>query len=100
MIPYMAYFILVETIVMIAVILLVCPTLLRKYGKRNMSLVGIILALIGHLIYLINPMDFNWVVASCVIRGIFFAPLCSVILVSLVIVLKFITGQPKWSPSS
>lgn len=69
----------VETIVMIAVILLVCPTLLRKYGKRNMSLVGIILALIGHLIYLINPMDFNWVVASCVIRGIFFAPLCSVI---------------------
>lgn len=64
---------------MIAVILLVCPTLLRKYGKRNMSLVGIILALIGHLIYLINPMDFNWVVASCVIRGIFFAPLCSVI---------------------
>ena len=70
---------LVETIVMIAVILLVCPTLLRKYGKRNMSLVGIILALIGHLIYLINPMDFNWVVASCVIRGIFFAPLCSVI---------------------
>lgn len=70
---------LVETIVMIAVILLVCPTLLRKYGKRNMSLVGIILALIGHLIYLINPLDFNWVVFSCLVRGICFAPLNSVI---------------------
>ena len=70
---------LIETVVMIAVILLVCPTLLRKYGKRNMSLIGVVLALIGHLVYLINPLDFNWVVASCVIRGIFFAPLCSVI---------------------
>lgn len=40
---------------------------------------GICVALAGHLIYLLNPMDFNWVVFSCVIRGIGFAPLNSVI---------------------
>ena len=44
-----------------------------------MSLMGICVALAGHLIYLLNPMDFNWVVFSCVIRGIGFAPLNSVI---------------------
>ena len=44
-----------------------------------MSLMGVGLALAGHLIYCLNPMDYNWVVFSCVIRGIGFAPLNSVI---------------------
>ena len=44
-----------------------------------MSLIGISVCFVGHLIYLLNPLDFNWVVFSCVIRGIGFAPLSSVI---------------------
>lgn len=59
--------------------ILFCPTLLRKFGKRNMSLMGIIVCFVSHLIYLLNPLDFSWVVFSCVMRGIGFAPISSVI---------------------
>ena len=82
-----------ETLVMVAVTLLVCPTLLKKMGKRNMSLAGAVIALVGHLIYCLNPMDFNWVVMSCVIRGIGLAPLNSVIFAFLGDVVEY--GQWK-----
>lgn len=70
---------LVETFTTIAVTILFCPKLLTRFGKRNMALYGIILAFFGHLIYLINPYSFNWVLFSCFIRGLCFAPLNSVI---------------------
>ena len=70
---------LLETGIMVSFTILFCPTLLQKFGKRNMALGGIGVAFIGHVIYLMNPLDFNWVVFSCVIRGIGFAPLNSVI---------------------
>lgn len=57
----------------------VSPMLLRKFGKRNMSLFGVCLALIGHLIFLFNPLNFYWLLFSCIIRGIGFAPLNSVL---------------------
>ena len=44
-----------------------------------MSLIGVVVALVGHLIYCLNPTSFSWVVFSCIIRGIGFAPLNSVI---------------------
>ena len=70
---------LLETGLTIGFTIVFCPALLRKFGKRNMSLIGIRGCFVGHLIYLLNPLDFNWVVFSCVIRGIGFAPLNSVI---------------------
>ena len=70
---------LLETGIMVSFTILFCPTLLQKFGKRNMALGGIVVAFIGHVIYLMNPLDFNWVVFSCVIRGIGFAPVQSVI---------------------
>ena len=82
-----------ETIIMIAVTMLFCPMLLKKFGKRNMSLYGAIIALIGHLIYCLNPMDFNWVMFSCIIRGIGLAPLNSVIFAFLGDVVEY--GQWK-----
>lgn len=63
----------------IACTILFCPWLLKKFGKRNMSLIGVGVALAGHLIYCLNPMSFSWVVFSCFIRGVGFAPLNSVI---------------------
>ena len=70
---------LVETGIMIIFSIFFSPILLKKFGKRNMSLIGVTLALIGHVLYLFNPLDFNWVLFSCIIRGIGFAPLNSVI---------------------
>ena len=69
---------LVEALVMVS-FTFISPVLLKKFGKRNMSLAGICLALIGHLIFLLNPLNFYWVLFSCIIRGIGLAPLNSVI---------------------
>ena len=70
---------LMETLVTIFVMAVFSPRLLKKFGKRNMSLGGVLLCFIGHVIFLLNPTDFGWVVFSCVIRGIGFAPVQSVI---------------------
>lgn len=68
-----------ETVTTIFCTVTICPRLLKKLGKRKMSLIGVIVALVGHLIYCLNPMNFYWVVFSCFIRGVGFAPLNSVI---------------------
>ena len=70
---------LVETLITIGVMAVFSPMLLRKFGKRNMSLAGVTICFVGHVIFLMNPTDFNWVVFSCVIRAIGFAPVQSVI---------------------
>ena len=70
---------LMETLVTIFVMAVFSPRLLQKFGKRNMSLAGVLLCFIGHVIFLLNPTDFGWVVFSCVVRGIGFAPVQSVI---------------------
>ena len=68
-----------EVVTTIVCTILFCPALLKKFGKRNMSMIGCAVALAGHLIYAMNPTDFNWVIFSCFIRGVGFAPLNSVI---------------------
>lgn len=70
---------LLEMGVMVSTQIFLSPWLLKKFGKRNMALGGIALAFVGHLIYLLNPLDFSWVIFSCFIRGVGFAPLNSVL---------------------
>lgn len=70
---------LLETLVTIFVMAVFSPRLLRRFGKRNMSLGGVLICFIGHVIFLLNPTDFGWVVFSCVVRGIGFTPIQSVI---------------------
>ena len=70
---------LLETLITIFVMAVFSPRLLKRFGKRNMSLYGVIICFVGHVIFLLNPTAFNWVVFSCVIRGIGFAPVQSVI---------------------
>lgn len=69
---------LIETLVLVGVTFL-SPALVKKFGKRNMSLIGITFALIGHLAFFLNPASFAWALASCIIRGIGLAPLNSII---------------------
>lgn len=56
-----------------------CPVLLKRFGKRNMSLAGACLAMAGQLIFCLNPMSFSWMMFSCVIRAIGLAPLNSIV---------------------
>ena len=71
----------------------VCPFLLKRFGKRNMSLAGAVLALIGQCIFFINPDHFQWMLLCCIIRGIGLAPLNSVVFGMLGDVVEF--GQWK-----
>lgn len=65
---------LTETLVLVGCIFL-CAPLIRKCGKRNVALAGAFIALIGQLLFFINPMNFAWMVMSCVLRAIGLAPL-------------------------
>ena len=48
---------------------LVAP-LSKKYGKRNVALVGSIISILGQAAMLINPQSFGWLVACNVIKGV------------------------------
>lgn len=69
---------LTETLIIVAVTFC-SPALLNLFGKRNMSLAGVILALGGQLLFFLNPYSFPWMVLSCIIRGIGLAPMNSVV---------------------
>lgn len=83
---------LTETLLIVAATFC-CPILLRRFGKRNMSLAGAVLALAGQLIFLLNPTGFPWMILSCVIRAIGLAPLNSIVFGFLGDVVEF--GQWK-----
>ena len=83
---------LTETLIIVVATFL-SPMLLKKYGKRNMSLAGACLALVGQLIFCLNPTNFGFMVFSCIIRGLGLAPLNSIVFGFLGDVVEF--GQWK-----
>ena len=58
---------------------MVCPLLLGRFNKRDLSLAGCILAVVGHLLFLFNPMSYEWAMAVTIIRGIGQAPLTALV---------------------
>ena len=68
----------IEIITMVIFIFL-CAPVIRKFGKRNTALVGAGIAILGQFTLLINPMDVNIVMLTCVLRGIGMAPLNAVV---------------------
>ena len=58
---------------------MVCPLLLGRFNKRDLSLAGCILAVVGHLLFLINPFSYEWAMAVTIIRGIGQAPLTALV---------------------
>lgn len=74
---YSALF-LTETLTLVAGIF-ACTPLIRKFGKRNIALVGSLIALAGQLLFFLNPYSFPWMVMSCVARAVGLAPLNAVV---------------------
>ena len=58
---------------------LLCPLLLQKFNKRDLSLIGCIIVVIAHALIMVNPMSFQWVLAMTVIRSLGQAPLTSLV---------------------
>lgn len=47
-----------------------CPFLIKRWGKRNVSLAGSVLAVVSHLLILANPFSFQWFFGVTLIRSI------------------------------
>ncbi len=47
----------------------------KKFGKRNVALVGTIISLIAQLLIIVNPASFPWLVVCNIVKGIGAAPL-------------------------
>lgn len=80
-------------ILTLVVCIFLCAPLIRKFGKRNIALAGSIIALVGHLLYFLNPYSIPWMVMSCVARAVGLAPLNAVVFGMIGDVVEF--GQWK-----
>lgn len=47
-----------------------CPFLIKRWGKRNVTLAGSVLAVVSHLLILANPFSFQWFFGVTLIRSI------------------------------
>lgn len=70
-----------------------CPLLLRRFGKRNMSLVGAVVAVVAHAALLLNPTSFSWALGTSIVRALGEAPLTAVVFGMMGDVIEF--GQWK-----
>ncbi len=52
-----------------------CPPIVKKFGKRNTAIIGMIVTIIGQLIIFIDPMSYTVIVVGTVIKGLGAAPL-------------------------
>ena len=88
---YRALF-LTETLVLVVGIF-ICSPLIKKFGKRNIAFVGGFVALVGQILFFLNPYSFGFMVMSCVTRAIGLAPLNAVVFSMVGDVVEF--GQWK-----
>ena len=58
---------------------LLCPLLLQKFNKRDLSLAGCIIVVVAHALIIVNPMSFQWILVMTVIRSLGQAPLTSLV---------------------
>ena len=83
---------LTEILTLVACIFL-CAPLIRKFGKRNTALAGSVIALVGQLLFFLNPYSLPWMVMSCLTRAVGLAPLNAVVFGMIGDVVEF--GQWK-----
>lgn len=72
---------------------LLCPVLLRRFTKRDISLIGCIIVVVSHACIMLNPTNYIWILAMTIIRSLGQAPLTSVVFGMMGDVVEF--GQWK-----
>lgn len=58
---------------------LICPSLLKRFGKRDLCLAGCVIAVAAQLALLVNQQSFAWMMGVTIIRAIGQAPITAVI---------------------
>ncbi|MGI6544849.1 MAG: MFS transporter [Fastidiosipilaceae bacterium] len=58
-----------------SIVVLIVPRFVGRFGKRNLTLAGLVLVIGAQLIWMTNPLNLTMAMVSAVIRGIGVAPL-------------------------
>ena len=58
---------------------LVCPMLLKRFNKRDLSLAGCILAVAAQIVFFMNPYSFTLAMGTTIVRALGEAPLTAVV---------------------
>ncbi|MCH1981206.1 glycoside-pentoside-hexuronide (GPH):cation symporter [Ruminococcus sp. OA3] len=58
-----------------SIVVLIVPYFVMRFGKRNLTLAGILLVIAAQLVWMSNPLNVTVAMASAVLRGIGVAPL-------------------------
>lgn len=66
----MAGYLIALTIVPVLICMPMAPALIRKFGKRNVALVGSIISLAGQVLMLIDPTSVSWLMLCSIIKGV------------------------------
>ncbi|MGN0434018.1 MAG: MFS transporter [Bilifractor sp.] len=72
-------FVYTEEIILLILGAILTPVLMNKIGKRNVSLIGAIVAVIGQALFLINTKSFSWLCVCTLIRSLGQAPLTATV---------------------
>lgn len=70
-----------------------CPLLLRRFGKKQISLVGCIIAVVAHAAFMLNPGSYGWALITSIVRSLGEAPLTAIVFGMMGDVVEF--GQWK-----
>lgn len=70
-----------------------CPLLLKRFGKRQISLIGAVVAVVAHLAFALNTGSFSWALITSIVRALGEAPLTAVVFGMMGDVIEF--GQWK-----
>ena len=58
---------------------MLCPILLKKFGKRQISFIGAIVAVIAQALFVINTQSYEWALATTILRALGEAPLTAIV---------------------
>ena len=58
-----------------SIVVLIVPQFVLRFGKRNLTLAGILLVIVAQFVWMSNPMSVTVAMVSAVLRGIGVAPL-------------------------
>ena len=72
-------FIYTAEIVSLIVGALSCPLLLRRFNKRDLSLLGCVVVVAAQALIMLHPNSFSWILTMTIIRSLGQAPLTSVV---------------------
>ena len=72
-------FIYTAEIVSLIVGALACPLLLRRFNKRDLSLLGCVIVVAAQALIMLHPNSFSWIMTMTIIRSLGQAPLTSVV---------------------